>query len=35
MKKFFKPMSLILVIVFMGCATIVGDKTQLMPINSS
>jgi len=35
MKRLLKPMSLILVIMFMGCATIVGDKTQLMPINSS
>jgi len=35
MKKFLKPLSLILVIVFAGCATIVGDKTHLMPINST
>jgi len=35
MKTFLKPISLILVIVFMGCATIIGDKTQLMPINSA
>jgi len=35
MKAFLKPISLILVIVFMGCATIIGDKTQLMPINSA
>lgn len=35
MKKFLKPMSLILVIAFMGCATIVGDKTQLIPISST
>ena len=35
MKRLLKPLSLILVIVFAGCATIVGDKTQLMPINST
>lgn len=35
MKMFLKPLSLILVIVFAGCATIVGDKTHLMPINST
>jgi hypothetical protein len=35
MKEFLKPLSLILVIVFVGCATIVGDKTHLMPINST
>jgi hypothetical protein len=35
MKKFLKPLSLILVIVFVGCATIVGDKTHLMPISST
>ena len=35
MKKFLKPLSFILVIVFAGCATIVGDKTHLMPINSA
>lgn len=35
MKRFLKSSSLILVIVFVGCATIVGDKTHLMPINST
>ncbi|MDO8721614.1 MAG: hypothetical protein Q7J31_05210 [Syntrophales bacterium] len=34
MKRLLKPLSLILLIVFAGCATIVGDKTHLMPINS-
>jgi len=34
-KRLLKPLSLILVLVFAGCATIVGDKTQLMPINST
>jgi hypothetical protein len=35
MKRLLKPLSLILVIIFAGCATIVGDKTHLMPINST
>jgi len=35
MKKYLKPMALILMVVFMGCATIVGDKTQLIPISST
>lgn len=35
MKQILKPLSLILVLVFVGCATIVGDKTHLMPINST
>lgn len=35
MKKFIRPLSLIMVIVFASCATIVGNKTHLMPINST
>lgn len=35
MKKVLKPLSLILILVLVGCATIVGDKTHLMPINST
>jgi len=35
MKKILKSLSLVLVVVFVGCATIVGDKTHLMPINST
>jgi hypothetical protein len=35
MKKLLKPLPLILVMVLAGCATIVGDTTQLIPINST
>lgn len=35
MNSFLKPLSLILVLVFAGCATIIGDRTHLMPINST
>jgi hypothetical protein len=35
MKSIIKPLSLIMILVFTGCATIVGDKTHLMPLNST
>ena len=35
MAKYLKPMSLIFLIAFVGCATIVGDKTHLMSVNST
>ena len=35
MKTIIKPLSLIMLLIFMGCATIVGDKTHLMPLNST
>jgi hypothetical protein len=35
MKKNLKVLALILPLVLVGCATIVGDKTQLMPIQST
>lgn len=35
MKRNLKVLGFILPLVLMGCATIVGDKTQLMPISST
>ena len=35
MKSIIKPLSLIMLLIFTGCATIVGDRTHLMLLNST
>ena len=35
MRTILKPLLLFLTIFFVGCATIIGDRTHLMPINST